>query len=57
MIRLGNVRIQLRGETRPCERMDEACDGLRNALDPEWRGGAFGVVLDDGTISVGDRVE
>ncbi len=57
VIRLGNVRIQLRGETRPCERMDEACDGLRNALDPEWRGGAFGVVLDDGTISVGDRVE
>jgi MOSC domain-containing protein YiiM len=57
VIRLGNVRIQLRGETRPCERMDEACDGLRNALDPEWRGGAFGVVLDDGAFSVGDPVE
>lgn len=54
ILTLGDVRIQLYGETRPCERMDAQVDGLTGALDPEWNGGAFGVVLDDGTISLGD---
>lgn len=56
VLRLGGVRVRIRGETRPCERMDEALDGLRAAMDPEWRGGAFGEVLDDGTVRVGDPV-
>lgn len=51
---LGDVRIRLYGETRPCERMDAQVDGLTSALDPEWNGGVFGVVLDDGPVSVGD---
>lgn len=51
---LGAVRIRIRGETRPCERMDEQCDGLRAALSPSWRGGAFGVVLAGGDVRVGD---
>lgn len=54
VLRLGGVRVRIRGETRPCERMDEALSGLREAMDPEWRGGAFGEVLDDGPVSVGD---
>jgi MOSC domain-containing protein YiiM len=57
IIRIGACRIRVLGETRPCERMDEACDGLRAALDPHWRGGAFGEVLDDGEIVVGDQVD
>ena len=36
--------------------MDEAYEGLRAALDPHWGGGAFGEVLDDGDIAVGDAV-
>ena len=28
-----------------------------SALRPDWRGGAFGEVLDDGEITVGDRLE
>ena len=56
VIRVGDCRIHIRGETRPCTLMDDAHPGLRDALDPEWRGGAFGVVLDDGRISVGDTV-
>lgn len=56
VLRLGNVRIQLYGETRPCERMDAQVPGLTNALDPDWRGGVFGVVLDDGAITIGDEV-
>jgi MOSC domain-containing protein YiiM len=56
LLRVGDVRLRIHGETRPCERMDEAHGGLREALGSEWRGGAFGEVLDDGTISVGDVV-
>jgi MOSC domain-containing protein YiiM len=56
ILRIGSVRIRLLGETRPCERMDEAYEGLRSALDPHWGGGAFGEVLDNGEIAVGDAV-
>ncbi len=56
VLRLGGVRVRIRGETRPCERMDEALPGLRSAMDPEWRGGAFGEVLDDGVVTIGDTV-
>jgi MOSC domain-containing protein YiiM len=57
ILRIGHCRIHLFGETRPCERMDEALSGLRTAMSTEWGGGAFGVVLDDGEIRVGDPVE
>lgn len=56
VLSLGDVKIRLWGETRPCERMDAQVDGLTAALDPEWAGGAFGVVLNDGQIRVGDEV-
>lgn len=54
VLRLGDVRIRLWGETRPCERMDAQVPGLTAALDLDWNGGVYGVVLDDGTIAVGD---
>jgi MOSC domain-containing protein YiiM len=57
VLRLGGVRILIHGETRPCERMDEQCAGLRSALTPGWGGGAYGVVLDDGLVRVGDAAE
>ena len=53
---VGNCRIRIYGETRPCERMDEAWSGLREAMKVDWAGGAFGEVLDDGEIGVGDQV-
>ncbi|MFV1987241.1 MAG: MOSC domain-containing protein [Gemmatimonadota bacterium] len=55
VVRIGGARIQVRGETRPCQRMDDASDGLREALVPDWRGGAYGTVLGGGTIRVGDE--
>ena len=57
ILQLGAVRIHIRGETRPCTLMDDAHQGLRDALDPEWRAGAFGVVLDSGLVAVGDLVD
>ncbi len=57
VLRLGGVRILIQGETRPCERMDEQCDGLREALSPSWGGGVYGMVLDDGLVRVGDKAE
>ena len=53
---VGNVRLVIGGETRPCERMEEARAGLQGALDPEWRAGVFAQVLDDGDVRVGDDV-
>ncbi len=53
---VGDLRIHIRGETRPCGVMDEACSGLMGALDPHWGGGAHGSVVNDATIAVGDEV-
>ena len=55
-LQIGQCRVRILGETRPCERMDEACDGLRAALSGAWGGGAYGEVLDSGEITLGDSV-
>ncbi len=56
-LRIGRCRIRVLGETKPCEQMEAAMPGLREAMRPGWRGGAFGEVLDHGVITVGDPVE
>ena len=56
ILRVGNVRIRICGETRPCEQMEAAAPGLHAAMSVAWGGGAFGEVLDDGEVSVGDAV-
>lgn len=56
VLRVGPCRILVRGETRPCRRMDEAFPGLQAALDPEWRAGLYGEVLTGGVVAPGDSV-
>lgn len=57
VLRVGSCRLRVRGETRPCNLMDEAEPGLRTTLAPQWRGGVFAEVLDDGPITIGDPVD
>ena len=55
MLAIGDVRLRVRGETRPCERMDEALPGLRAVMEREWRGGVFAQVEVGGELRVGDE--
>lgn len=56
ILQIGRCRIRILGENKPCERMEETLEGLEKAMWPNWGGGAFGEVLYDGEILVGDEV-
>ena len=53
---IGGVELLIRGETVPCDRMNEARAGLRKMLSVQMRGGVFGLIVKGGLIRVGDRV-
>ncbi len=56
IIEVGEVRLKVTMEVDPCFRMDEQVDGLTDALKPDWRGGVGCMVLQNGTVSIGDAV-
>lgn len=56
-LRIGDVVIQVEGETTPCDRMEEQRAGLRDALVPRMRGGVFGRVTTGGQLRAGLPVE
>lgn len=55
-VMIGEVRVWIHAETKPCKLMDEKHAGLRAALRPDFRGGVYGQALTEGTIRIGDRV-
>lgn len=57
LLRLGECMVRVVTETTPCERMNEAFPGLREAMKPEWRGGVSCEIVTGGTIRIGDPAE
>jgi MOSC domain-containing protein YiiM len=55
-LRIGPVLLEVTYPTTPCARMEEAREGLRRALYPEWRGGVTCRVLEGGEVAIGDPV-
>jgi MOSC domain-containing protein YiiM len=56
ILRVGPCRLRIFCENVPCERMDEARPGLKQALKPHWRAGACAEVIEGGEIRGGDEV-
>jgi MOSC domain-containing protein YiiM len=56
-VHIGDVELEITGETAPCSRMDAQHQGLTAALVPEWRGGVCCRVVKAGEIAIGDKVE
>jgi MOSC domain-containing protein YiiM len=56
-IRIGECVIDLVTELAPCKLMEDVTPGLKQALTPACRGGAYGRVLASGRIEVGAPVE
>ena len=44
------VELEITGETKPCERMNEAFPGLKDVLSTEWRAGVTCRVRKGGTV-------
>lgn len=55
-IRIGEVEVDVKAETKPCGVMDKLHQGLRQALVPDCRGGVYGRIVRGGAIAIGDAV-
>lgn len=56
-LHIGIVSVRIHGETKPCGIMDARHQGLRKALEPRFRGGVFGEILQGGEVSIGDPIQ
>ncbi len=56
-IAIGNVIVEVRDQTSPCQQMENAQPGLRKALSGNWRGGVCCRVISGGDIKIGDVIK
>ena len=56
-IKIGNVELEVRVETEPCDLMDKQHQGLRATLEDDWRGGVCCSVQKPGNIKIGNDVK
>ncbi len=56
ILRIGNFKLEITGELKPGNKMDEIFIGLKNALIPDWRGGVSAKVISEGVINEKDTV-
>ena len=56
ILKIGDFFLEITGELSPCHIMDEQFNGLKDALQPEWRGGITAKVIREGFVSEGDKV-
>jgi MOSC domain-containing protein YiiM len=56
LLSIGDVLLKIEGQNPPCRVMDFQHDGLRKALEPDWRAGVSCRVLNGGEIRIGDVV-
>tara|TARA_B110000438_G_scaffold297074_1_gene342857 strand:+ start:110 stop:553 length:444 start_codon:yes stop_codon:yes gene_type:complete len=54
ILNIGDLQIQITGETKPCNLMEKISSGLKGALEEHWNGGATGIVVNDCSVSIGD---
>ena len=54
---VGDLKIEITGETKPCVQMEKLHEGLREALKSHWRGGVTGKVLNSCCVNLGDQVK
>ena len=55
-VTIGEVELEVMSETDPCDIMDNAYPGLKDALLPDWRAGCRTRVLKGGSIKIGDTI-
>lgn len=51
-----SVHVHVHKETKPCHLMEDQYTGLKEALEPDFRGGVHGQVTAGGEIQIGDEV-
>lgn len=56
LLRIGQFVVEITGEMKAGNRMDEERVGLTKALAPDWRGGVTCRLLSEGVVYEGDEV-
>ncbi len=56
-VRVGEIEVDIKAETKPCGLMEKLHGGLMDALKPELRGGVYGRVTAGGAFRIGDGIE